>query len=148
MRPALVLKVFVLIGLALPLSAWAAEPPPVVPLLTSKAGEHFTLEVRQVPAGAAGERAAELSIVPAAGYKVNLEYPTRVQLSATGGLTLPKPVLARSDAREMSKERARFLLPFVAPAGAKGELAAEVRFSVCNDRQCDLGHETLRWPAP
>lgn len=78
-----------------------------------------------------GQLVAE--VVPAAGYKVNLEYPWR--------LTVADATTRIDDADVFTEQRARFS----AQPGAEGERSGELRFSICNASTCLTPRETLNW---
>ncbi len=129
---------------AQPATKAAAPLPADAKPVASKQGDHFRLEVLQVPTAKVGETVrAELRILPRGGYKVNKAYPTRIEL--TSPLTFSKPKLGKKDAVELTDARARFSLDFVPATAGEATVKAEVRFSVCNKAACDLGRETLTW---
>lgn len=113
--------------------------------LARKEAAHHAVEVLDTAAQAGKEQQAELRIVPREGYKVNLDYPTRIKLQASAGTRLTAESLSKGDALELSKEVARFPVRYVPSSPGKAELKAEVRFSVCNDKQCDLAKEEIAW---
>ncbi len=99
--------------------------------------DHYRVEV------AATQGGATLSIHPKAGYKVNQDYPTRVTVTATEGVTLASQKLSKKDAKTFTEKVATFFVGY--QATASGEVTAKVKFSVCNPKRCDLCSEELRW---
>ncbi|MBM4320762.1 MAG: hypothetical protein FJ125_12610 [Deltaproteobacteria bacterium] len=114
-------------------------------LRVRKEAPHYALEVREPTARTGMKQQAELRLVGRGGYKVNVEYPTRIKLKAPAGIMLETDAVGKADALELTKEVARFPLRYLPARPGSAELQAEVRFSVCNDKQCDLAMETLTW---
>ena len=142
------LVLVVLIGAYLLIRGPGAEEggdPSALRTAARKDGAHYLLEVMEHRARAGQSHQAELHILPRGGYKVNVQYPTRVQLGPSECLKQSSPALGRKDALELTKERARFQLCYTPAIGGRCQLQAEVRFSVCNERSCDLAKETLEW---
>lgn len=103
--------------------------------------------VRIVPgdATAGAEATSVIEVTPAAGYKINLEFPTRLKLSTVDGIAHAKAELGKTDA-EITEKVLRFNVAFTAAKAGKFSLEGVADFSVCNDRTCRLLRgEKLAW---
>src|SRR5262245_37858091 len=72
-------------------------------------GEGFVLEVQQ-PAGASvgAQAAAQVVLKPTAGYHVNKEFPTQLEVSPPAGVEVAKAKLGPSDAARLEETGAEF----------------------------------------
>jgi len=87
--------------------------------------------------------ALELRLEGRGGYHVNQDYPFKVELSGSEGVTLPKASFGKDDAAEFSEERARLEVPVEVAEGAQ-EVTAKVRFAVCTEETCVPDKRTLK----
>jgi hypothetical protein len=76
-----------------------------------------------------------MAIEPTGAVHVDPKAPLKVTLSATPGLTLPKPLLGRPDAIQAGAGVA-FEVPFTAATAGKQELKAKLDFFLCTDQWC------------
>jgi len=73
-------------------------------------------------------------VVPAAGYKVNEEYPYKCKLEAPAtGVSYPTPVVTEV---ERTKEKATMKLPFVAAQAGTAKVGGTCSLSVCTPDNC------------
>ncbi len=133
----------------------AAEPPTTKPPTpaTKEAptkAEPATAQsyVVRIVAGEAKAGASTTSVVevtPAEGYKINLEFPSRLQLSPTAGVKPAKERLGKEDA-EVSEKMLRFNVAFTPASAGHLKMNCTADFSVCNDSTCKLiRDEKLAW---
>ncbi|MBU0553500.1 hypothetical protein KKF91_15970 [Myxococcota bacterium] len=104
-------------------------------------------QLKITPASPKPGEAAEslIEIQPGAGYKINQEFPSRLQLKPVEGLSYAKDTLALSDA-EISDKALRFKVSHTAQAAGDFEIPAIADFSVCNPQTCQLFRgEALSW---
>jgi hypothetical protein len=78
---------------------------------------------------------AKVKVAPAGGYKMNLEYPTKLKLTAPEGVTLEKATLAKADGRVDTKS-AEFDVAFTAETRGKKTFTGEFKFAVCTENDC------------
>jgi len=137
------------------LVASAEEPPAVEPKpepTTAKVTKgHFEMTLSAPKLCGGGEVKAELALAPRAHYKFNKAFPTRVKLTPPDGVEVPKAKLKKGDAASVSDEGASFSIPYTCAATASGEVEAEAKFSVCDDKVCKIIKEKIAWsvtPAP
>ena len=124
-----------------------SEPQPRVKSL-SKAGDkkNYAVRVSEPPSVAAGEvAAARVTLLAKAPYKVNVEYPTKLALSAPSACAIVKPALEAKDAATLDKKRAIFNAGVSCKHAGQFPVSATFKFSVCTEKQCELKTESLRW---
>lgn len=91
------------------------------------------------------EGTSVIEVTPTPGYKVNLEFPTRLKLNPVEGITHAKAELGKGDA-EISEKVLRFNVAFTPAEAGKYALEGIADFSVCNERTCRLIRgEKLSW---
>jgi hypothetical protein len=92
-------------------------------------------------AGRAGE--VEIALESRGEWHVNQEYPIRVDIKAAPGVVLPKPELAKDDAKEFGDEKVRFLAPIEPSKAGKHEVTCDVSFAMCTEENCILEKRTV-----
>lgn len=109
------------------LTAHAADPPEYE-LKTGGAVEVVT--------GAKGS--ASLTIVPAAGRRVDTGAPVTLRLAVTpaNGLELARKRFALADAADPRADAPRFDLPFTAAQAGSYQIVVDVRFWICAAKTC------------
>ncbi len=111
----------------------------------AKAAQNFNIKI--IPGEAkAGEAATSVvEITPALGYKINLEFPSRMKLAAAEGVTHAKDQLAKDDA-EITEAALRFKVGFTAAKPGQVDLSGACDFSVCDESTCKLiRDEKVAW---
>lgn len=111
------------------------EPPkPAVSAGPEVKAKAFTAKLVGGDAHAGSEDAVELSVVPAAGYHINEEYPYKFKLDAPAkDVTYPKDVV--TDVTR-SAQLATMKIPFTASAPGTVRVSGTCSISVCNADQC------------
>lgn len=122
---------------AAPTSASAKAGAAPTPAQPPKAEANF--EMRIIPgeatAGQAGESVIE--ITPKPGYKMNLDFPSRLKLTEHAGLTPAKDTLAKDDA-EVTEKAIKFKVSHTCDKAGQYKVSGLTDFSVCNDKACKL----------
>lgn len=119
-------------------AAEAPKPKEEAPLGPSVDDTTFVLALSRT-----SPEALELRLEGRGGYHVNQDYPFKVELSGSEGVTLPKASFGKDDAAEFSEERARVQVPVEVGEGAQ-EVTAKVRFAVCTAETCVPDKRTLK----
>ncbi|MFN3197974.1 MAG: hypothetical protein ACE366_06085 [Bradymonadia bacterium] len=105
----------------------------------------YAVKIRPGDAKAGQAGTSVIEVTPAKGYKVNLEFPSRLKLSPVQGIAHTKAELGKDDA-EVTEKVLRFNVGFTPSAAGKYALEGVADFSVCNDRTCRLIRgEKLTW---
>jgi hypothetical protein len=104
---------------------------------TAVAGSHYKLSVSAPSAKVSAKSSAKITVVPTDGFKMNLEYPTKVTLNAPAGVSLEKAKLTAKDAVQLDKSAAVFDVAFTASEPGKKTITGEMKFAVCTENSCD-----------
>ena len=105
----------------------------------------YTIRVVPGSAKAGAEITSLIEIAPLPGYKMNKDFPSRLKLAPSEGVTVNKPVLNKGDA-DLSEAMLRFKVPFVASAAGTTDMSGTADFSVCNESSCKLYRgEQISW---
>lgn len=98
----------------------------------------FTLKVEAPPAKKGQKAVAKVKITPGAGYHMNKEYPTSLNLSGVPlGVTLDKPKQTAKDAAKWEAEGGEFDVAYTASEPGKKTIMGEIKFAVCSTNTCD-----------
>lgn len=108
------------------------------------ADESFKLTV-EAPGGKVGEQlAATVKVVPRGVYKVNLEYPHKLQVTAPEASS-PKALKLTTKDAKLSEAELSFKPAFKLSAAGDHTFEGKVRFSVCTKKQCEIKAEKVKW---
>ena len=127
--------------------AQAPNTPATPAAAPQKAEPEKTYKVRIVPgeAKAGAEASSIVEVTPLLGYKMNKEFPSKLRMSQTEGVTAPKSEYTKADA-EITEQILRFKVAFTAAETGKINLNGSADFSVCNEKACKLiRDERLAW---
>lgn len=98
--------------------------------------EAFELAIAPPAEAKAGEAAEAIVTLQAKPpYKVNEEYPIKLKLGSSAGLTFPTPVVGK-DKATVEVQKAVMKVPFTASAAGEHTLGGTFSFSVCTDERC------------
>jgi hypothetical protein len=128
-----------LIAAALLAGGWAASAPVV------ESGSFYKVTV--TTSGANGSMVAKVVVTGKKGYHPNKDYPWRLTIQPSKGVTLAKTEFRskRGDG-EFTKKAATFSVPYTAARSAE-KVKAELKLSLCNGGQCQMKLVKLTWPA-
>ncbi len=98
--------------------------------LVQSAGKKYSLEIPET----LGET-PHFAVKPASGFKINLEYPWKVEFKAAKNAELARTVVKRDDGIALDESRARIDVP-VSASRESVEVEAIASFSVCNENVC------------
>lgn len=91
------------------------------------------------------EGTVRVSVVPKQGWKMNKEFPTKLEVQAPAGVEVAKAEQRVADAERFEEAGATFAVKFKAgEAGAKA-FQAKFKFAVCTDATCDPKKQDLAW---
>jgi len=99
----------------------------------------------EVPANVASgaEAIARVKVTPGDGYKVNEEYPTKLTLQPTEGVTTGKTVLLKADAAKFDQHELAFNVKLTAAKAGTYTVNGTLAFAVCTDATCDPKTEKI-----
>ena len=117
-----------------------------VTMARSAVTEHYRL-VSSVPKRARKGKSvvATFRVTPVAPYKINLEYATRLSLSAPEGITPRSMAINGAGAAIHSTAEILIKPRFTAHTVGDHRFSGELRFSVCTDELCDLEKLPVTW---
>ncbi len=121
------------------------------------AGDAFKLQPAEgtlaidVPAATSGaEVTATVVVTPGAGFHVNMEYPTKLTLTATSGVAIAKAELkaggadkSKGDAEAFTEDKLVFAIKLTPGASGSHTINGTFKFAVCDKDQCLPKKETI-----
>lgn len=103
---------------------------------TAFADGKFNLSVNAPKSAKASTRTtATVKVTPSSGYKMNLEYPTKLSVTAPDGVTLEKAKLTKADGR-IDTKAVEFDVAFTSESRGKKSFTGELKFAVCTENDC------------
>jgi hypothetical protein len=103
----------------------------------------FSLTMEAKGPFAAGKPAAVNVVLTAKGpHHVNQEYPHKLKLKATDGITYPQAVIGR-DAMRISNTQAEFSVPLTPSRSGKLTVGGDFAFSLCTADRCLIEKRAL-----
>lgn len=103
---------------------------------TAFADGKYNLSVNAPKSAKASTRTtATVKVEPAGGYKMNLDYPTKLSVTAPEGVKLEKAKLTKADGRVDTKS-VEFDVAFTAETKGKKAFTGELKFAVCTENDC------------
>lgn len=79
---------------------------------------------------------AAIVVEPVSGRKLNVDYPTKVRLTAPEGVTIEKAALAKTDAKAFSEKSAKFEIEYTVAAAGKKTITGELKTATCTTNDC------------
>jgi len=111
-------------------------------LLVTFAGTAFagdnqtTLKYEGLSAKAGTKTVATITVEPKSGRKLNMEYPTKVKLTAPEGVKIEKAALAKGDAKKFEEKGAKFEVEYTVAAPGKKTITGELKIATCTADDC------------
>ena len=112
---------------------------------TVKTGSFYEVRVETARA-ADGTVTATITTVGKTGYHCNMLYPWKLTVQQGDGITVDKPILKKQDAAQFTEAGVVFKVPYTAADSVK-TMAAALKLSLCDDKQCQMETVPLSWPA-
>ena len=84
---------------------------------------------------------ARITVTGKGGYHCNMLYPWKLKLKPGDGIAFDKAVYRKKDTEKFTKEEVVFAVSYTAKPGA--QLLADLKLSVCNDKQCQIETASL-----
>jgi hypothetical protein len=109
-------------------------------------GREFRVEARHEEAAKVGEATtAVISVTGLAPWKVNVEYPAKLEIVAAEGFTAPASPLRKDAAARLDESELRFELPLVPVEAGERAVVLKVKFGLCNADRCITRESVQRW---
>lgn len=110
---------------------------------TAYAADNYKLSVAAPSAKVSARSVAKIRVEPTSGFKMNLDYPTKVTITPPEGVTLEKAKQTAKDATKLDKTAAEFDVAFTSADKGKKTFTGEIKFAVCTENNCDPKVEKL-----
>ncbi|MFH1131489.1 MAG: hypothetical protein V1754_09145 [Pseudomonadota bacterium] len=112
------------------------------------AGASFEIFITQPPIVQIGEPfSATVKLVPRGKYKVNKEYPIKLNAKGSNAVLPTEIAFTKKDAKLFSAKEAVFKPTFVASSAGEHRFAGTIKFSVCTEKLCELFNKQVSWVA-
>jgi hypothetical protein len=116
----------------------------ISPAKTAKSGSFYQVDISTTTSG--DSVVATIRVTGKGGYGCNTLYPWKLTVTPGSGVEMDKTVYHKGDATQFAKEAVVFQVRYTALAGAD-KVTAKLKFSFCNDKQCQMEQVDLSWPA-
>jgi hypothetical protein len=128
-------------------AAVVADEAEAVPLGKTVGGDDsYALTVDAPDRLASGaEGTVRVSIVPKKGWKMNHEFPTKLEVQAPAGVTVTKAEQRVPDAERFEDSGATWAIKVKASDAGTKSFQAKLKFAVCTDTTCDPKKQDLAW---
>ena len=103
-------------------------------------------DVKVVTTGSGGAMLATITTTGKNGYHCNMLYPWKLTVAPGDGITVPKPMMKKDDAKQFKETAVIFEVPYTAEDSAT-TLTAALKLSLCDDKQCQMETVALSWTA-
>lgn len=87
---------------------------------------------------------AKITVAPANGYKLNLDYPVKLTIVAPSGVTVVKSKQTSADAVRFDAKGLEFGVAFTASTPGTKTLTGELRYATCTTTDCNPQVENLK----
>ena len=137
-------------GTPAPTMAGAKKDEPAAPPAAAGADDRTRLQPAEgklaiglAPGASPSEATLQISVTPGTGYHVNTEYPVKLVLNSTQGVTLPKTEFSaggheqgKGDADSFDEKQLAFSVKLGLPPAGGYTVNGTFRFAVCDANQC------------
>lgn len=111
-------------------------------------GPPYQLTVTGPEGGSVGEPLkAQVQVEPRGGYKVNLEFPTKLEVKGPAGATPEAVTLRGKDAAQLTEARLLLEPTFTVAGAGEHRFSGTLKFSVCTEKLCEIKNEEVSWVA-
>jgi hypothetical protein len=91
------------------------------------------------------EGTVRVSVVPKKGWKMNKEFPTKLEVQAPAGVEVIKAEQRVEDAERFEDAGATWAIKFKSTQAGAKSFQAKFKFAVCTDATCDPKKQELAW---
>lgn len=107
--------------------------------------KEYTLQIDPAEAKVGEESKVSIRVVPQGEWHMNLEYPTKLEITPPTGTTIAKPKLEKGDAIKLDEQSCEFAIAFTPQEGGEKTFTGEFKFAVCQDEACVPKTEKLEF---
>lgn len=90
---------------------------------------------------------ARVRVEPRRGYKVNLDYPAKLEVSGPMGAAPLRQTIGKADAASLTEEELVMDASFTLGRGGEHRFTGKLSFSVCTETVCEVKSEDVGWSA-
>jgi hypothetical protein len=109
------------------------------------ANKEYALQIDPSEGKVGEEGQVTIRVVPSADWHMNLEYPTKLQVTAPAGVAVAKPKLGKDDAVKLDEQNCEFAVKYTPSEAGDKTFTGEIKFAVCQDTACVPKTETLEF---
>ncbi|KIG17404.1 hypothetical protein DB30_03323 [Enhygromyxa salina] len=107
--------------------------------------KQYALQIDPAEGKVGEEGQVSIRVIPSETWHMNLEYPTKLQVTAPAGVVVAKPKLGKDDAVKFDEENCEFAVKFTPSEAGDKTFTGELKFAVCQDTACVPKTETLEF---
>lgn len=107
--------------------------------------KEYTLQIDPGDAKVGEESKVSIRVIPQGVWHMNLEYPTKLEITAPAGTTVAKPKLEKADAVKLDEQSCEFAIAFTPQEAGDKTFTGEFKFAVCQDEACVPKTEKLEF---
>jgi len=98
--------------------------------------EEGTLAIGKAEGKSGAEATAQISVTPASGYHVSVDFPTELKLEAPAGVKLAKTTFSKTEIDKLSEQGLQIAVKATADKAGAYEIKGCFKFGVCDKESC------------
>src|SRR5436190_22312300 len=98
---------------------------------SATAADNYDLKVNAPAAKAKAKGVAKITLTPKGKYHLNTDYPAKLSVTGSDGLTVEKAKLTKADAAKFDEHSAEFDVAYTAASPGKKTITGELKFAYC-----------------
>jgi len=107
--------------------------------------KEYSLQIDPEEAKVGQESKVSIRVIPQGEWHMNLEYPTKLEITPPAGTTVAKPKLAKADAIKLDEQSCEFAISFTPSEAGDKTFTGEFKFAVCQEEACVPKTEKLEF---
>jgi hypothetical protein len=98
--------------------------------------EEGTLAIGKAEGKSGAEATAQISVTPASGYHVSVDFPTELKLEAPAGVKLAKTAFSKTEIDKLTEQGLQVAVKATADKAGAYEVKGCFKFGVCDKESC------------
>ncbi|PRQ09469.1 protein-disulfide reductase DsbD family protein [Enhygromyxa salina] len=107
--------------------------------------QQYALKIEPSEGKVGEEGQVSIRVIPSESWHMNLEYPTKLQVTAPAGVVVANPKLGKDDAVKFDEQNCEFAVKYTPSEAGEKTFTGEIKFAVCQDTACVPKTETLEF---
>jgi hypothetical protein len=107
--------------------------------------KEYTLQIDPEEAKVGQESKVSIRVIPQGEWHMNLQFPTKLEITPPTGVTVAKPKLAKDDAVKLDEGSCEFAVALTPSEAGDKTFTGELKFAVCIDEACVPKTEKLEF---